>query len=145
MKARFPIMIAYFSVVVACFGLVVPTGIYAKGGPGGNCLPDCFSDTWGPDNQTLIIIGTCQIVVTWNTRLACGTRHDVQIKQLQTSGNCGPGPDYSTLIAQVTEQLLIMNPMGFPPNILGQPCEDNWRVTQGACWYGEIIPYVPEF
>jgi len=109
---------------------------------GGDCTPDCPGDLFGGWQSIQITVGTCVVNVWYSTRFACSTYYDVQIHKVDfVGGSCGAGPDYSVLMAQVTEQLLILNPMNFPP--FGPGCEDNWRVTQGACWRKEYIPNVP--
>lgn len=104
------------------------------------CLPDCPGDVWGPQETTLLNIGPCQVRVAWRKRFACNTYYDVIITSVWfLNGGCGAGPNYQTLLANVTMQLLILNPMRFPPRDPGDPCEDNWRVTLGSCWYKESI------
>lgn len=108
------------------------------------CLPDCPGDEWGPRETTVMQIGPCQVRVEWRKRIACNTYYDVIITSVWfLNGGCGAGPNYQTLLANVTMQLLILNPMGFPPVVPGDPCEDNWRVTVGSCWYKESINGVP--
>lgn len=108
------------------------------------CLPDCPADVWGPLNNTVLNVGPCQVRVYWRKRKACNTYYDVIITSVWfLNGGCGAGPNYQTLLANVTMQLLILNPMGFPPVFPGEPCEDNWRVTVGSCWYKESINGVP--
>jgi hypothetical protein len=110
------------------------------------CVPDCPTDLFGPMQSTLLQVGSCWVTVYWRERLACGIWHDVYIDEfIATPFGCDT-PPYDLFQKQVVAALLLANPMGFPPDTVGDPCNSNWRVSKGACWLRDwiLIPQ-PEF
>ena len=66
--------------------------------------------------------------------------HDLYIAEITAQNSNDPicNNYFSTtsaaqILADVTMQMLITNPMNFPPDSIGE-CESNWRVVKGACW-----------
>jgi len=113
------------------------------------CLPDCFNDPFGPAQTRLITIGCCLINVTYSTRIACNTWYDVYVSNIEYcdiySSGCGGLVNLPPriLLERVAEQLLINNPMNFPPECTDR-CNTNWRVSAGVCYtvcpYGNLHP-----
>lgn len=112
------------------------------------CLPDCFEDHFGPPSYANVYLAACSCTVTvkYSTRFACGLYHDVYIEAVYSSGcdiwtcvSSGYGNSIKALLDDLTEQLLILNPMGFPPLSSNDPCEDNWRVMHGSCWAKDVL------
>ncbi len=96
------------------------------------------------ETTVLICGGTVPVKVRYRTRYACNLWYDVFIEvigddpstpnnELQDALNCSSG-DLNLVMQQVTEQILIMNPMNFPPMTPATGCEENWRVMNGSCW-----------
>ena len=121
--------------------LAAPAPSQAQG-----CLPDCFGDAFGPLQNTVLTLGPgCQVQVTYSTRLACGTWHDLYIEYIQSvptppSSLCQGyfAMDSKDLLGLVTLEMFKDNPMGFPQTVPG--CTTNWRVVKGTCWFTATDP-----
>jgi len=119
------------------------------------CLPDCYNDAFGPlitiNLPVQFSCGIKVVSVQYRIRIACpngpGPYYDVYIQDIIWPAN-DPDFDYCVNLEggldkiinnKVTETLLRLNPMGFPP-IENNPgwCVDNWRVMKGGCW--KVIP-----
>lgn len=125
------------------------------------CNPDCPETPFPPPtaNVTITLPGGCVVKVYYSTRFACNTWHDLYIDRIETvNANDAFCTSYFTtsstwlIMSQVTQLMLQLNPMGFPPLNNGDPCETNWRVVKGACWqkiyfdYGTAVsPYLLRF
>jgi hypothetical protein len=117
------------------------------GAPFEICYPDCETDLWVPNpnmDAITILINVCnpaiELEVRYRWRFACGQYYDIYIEGIgEGSGslagalNCH-GQDIGSLLNEVTEQLLIINPQSFPPLGPRPECETNWRVMNGSCW-----------
>jgi hypothetical protein len=113
------------------------------------CYPDCENDLWlpvPPAPASAITITVCGVPleVRYRQRIACNIWYDIYIEavaddpnttgnQLAQAMNCFGG-NMKQLLDAVTDQILTLNPMGFPPIGPGAQCEDNWRVMNGSCW-----------
>lgn len=120
------------------------------------CLPDCENSDWIPSYPNLALeigIPLCNttVFVRYRYRVACNTWYDYYIETIgsmndeirdcinNTYGNL------NNFMQAVTEQLIILNPAGFPPQNNGE-CETNWRVMKGSCWtliYFADVPLGP--
>jgi len=133
---RFTLIFSMVLVLTLTFGSITSPA------QSSTCLPDCFGNPWGPPVQTNVMISPgCWVTVTWAKRVACGMYYDlhiIQVDALPPSGlyGCSGGGNFAALMDLVTEQMLIMNPMAFPPYIAPN-CVDNWRVVKGSCWHWE--------
>lgn len=107
------------------------------------CVPDCPSDVFSTPVVTVVTLPSgCQVNVTWAARYAaCVNQYDVAILNIETitPTACALISD-PVIMRQVTNQLIISNPMGFPPTGPGPECVNNWRVTRQACWNSAPFP-----
>jgi hypothetical protein len=91
----------------------------------------------------------CRMAVYYRTRLACGIWQDVLIDEIRTFDYFSPCWPQSinwnpaSVVSEVTQLLLLQNPMNFEPNQIGEPCASNWRVTVGGCWRASSSPWDP--
>ena len=113
------------------------------------CLPDCFNDPFmGPFMVTLEICPGTFVNVEYGFRHACNIWYDYYIGDKITPGPGTSSIDFyncvysvggmNAFLQLVSEQLIIVNPAGFPP-LANNQCETNWRVLKGSCWKGDII------
>ena len=122
--------------------------LYAQGG---SCLPDCFDSPFGTPIPVVLFLPQCSCYVTvdYSVRHACDTWYDYSINAIhldQCSGAClrdQYNNDIGAFINIITQALLVANPALFPPLNENDPCENNWRVMKGSCWYGDFFPSVP--
>lgn len=106
-----------------------------------NPLPcDCPDDFFGIE-QTYIYTDPngCQIVVHYRTRIACNTWFDLLITDMvwnPDDPNCTAvnAMGLLALMEQVTQSLLVANPMGFPLPVDDGDCINRWRLLKGSCW-----------
>lgn len=85
-------------------------------------------------------IGAGSVAVTYRTRYACGTWHDVYIDWIVVS----PAGYYAPLsrpqfMGDVVRGLLAQNPMAFPPQLPHAGCTDNVRVVKEKCWREDTL------
>lgn len=127
---------------------VTNTEVKSQGGTSAPCLPDCPNDVFiplYPAPPAVASIQVCGITlqVEYRTRVACNTWYDFYLEavtdnpaipgdQLATVLATCFGGDINALLQAITEQMIIDNPMNFPPTSSG--CEVNWRVMKGSCW-----------
>ena len=113
------------------------------------CNPDCpetpfpHRSLW-PYPHYITLPGGCVVAVEYATRYACGIWHDLYIARIITRDANDPAclayfnsNSAAEIMAEVTRQMLLDNPMGFPPlsgNNLPDTCVSNWRVIKGSCW-----------
>ncbi len=100
------------------------------------CLPDCFNDAWG-NTEYYNIQNDCGIFgVEYSTRFACGMYFDVEIRKIfvdYIKPEC-KDMDKKEFINMITLEMLMQNPMEFPPDSNKPGCQENWRVMTGGCW-----------
>lgn len=128
--------------VVALIAAAMPSPTSAQ------CLPDCFGDSFGAPQNAVVSVGPgsgCKMQVTYSTRIACGTWHDLYIEYVQSiptppSSLCKGyfAMDAKDLLALVTIEMIKDNPMSFPQTFPG--CTTNWRVVKGNCWFSATDP-----
>lgn len=119
---------------------------YAPQGVESACEPDCPETPFpiGPNSwqyaYNITLPGGCVVTVQYKTRFACNTWHDLYIAEITAQNSNDPicnayitSTSAAQILADVTMQMLITNPMNFPPKSKGE-CESNWRVVKGACW-----------
>ena len=113
------------------------------------CYPDCFDDEFGGVMyHTMTLPNGCEILVSYATRFACRQWFDVMIYRVVRTKPGDPLCDFldnlsiGEVLELATQQLLLENPMGFPPINRGD-CEPNWRVIKGNCWSKLEIPFNP--
>lgn len=110
------------------------------------CLPDCPSTPFlGPNYVVLTLCGN-PYLVEYGYRNACGIWYDYYIGDEIVPIGATTSSDFFNCVAAsgglngfmqlVSEQLIIANPAGFPPN--SQGCATNWRVLKGSCWRGDM-------
>lgn len=137
-----------FWTILLIIGATIYTNIEIEAEPFDICYPDCETDLWVPNPPASALVapvwvcnGTIRLQVRYRTRLACGQYYDLYIEgvgyypgeepNLNAALACNAW-DIKQLLDEITEQLLITNPMNFPP--LTNGCETNWRVMNGSCW-----------
>ncbi|MEI6088916.1 MAG: hypothetical protein WCR42_00535 [bacterium] len=114
------------------------------------CLPDCIGDTWSPafpepaNSIELFICSqwghTYTAVVYYRTRLACNMYYDYYIEFIGlTDGLPACYTQNNLTWAQMINQIILLfiaaNPGNYPPLMSGDPCEENWRIMKGSCWF----------
>lgn len=112
------------------------------------CNPDC-PDTpfppsilWPAEHIITLQPSGCQVSVQWCKRFACGIWYDLYIARITvvTPNDAACAAYFAStseaqILADVTKQMLIDNPMQFPPDTNSlDTCVTNWRVVKGACW-----------
>jgi hypothetical protein len=138
-----------FSICTSANTNNIPVNIsdeYAPQGVETACEPDCPETPFpiGPyswqNAYDITLPGGCVVTVQYKTRFACNTWHDLYIAEITAQNSNDPicNNYFSTtsaaqILADVTMQMFLTNPMGFPPDSAGE-CESNWRVVKGACW-----------
>lgn len=114
----------------------------AQGAP---CYPDCFQSIYQPVypapalTQTVTLSCGMSVTVHYRTRLACGIWNDLYIESFEFNNKfegylCGQSMTMKEMMDNLMEQMIILNPMAFPPNNPGD-CVSNWRISKGSCWY----------
>jgi hypothetical protein len=111
------------------------------------CYPDCDSSIWMPmppaPALTFLITLPCgePVIVHYRTRIACGSWLDLLIEQIDfVNGyaggqHCGQTMSVAQMLEAAMIQMIIADPMGFPPNPAGpDTCFYNYRVMVGGCW-----------
>ncbi len=128
-----------FLVALAISGAVV-TSVRAQGpacGPDPTC-PDAQWDAPQLATVNLNVYGlcgpTCQAIVTWQHRDACGSC-DIAITEIRAV----PGSNCSCSVQNFFKEsvaallLLLPNPLPCGPSTPGE-CSTTWRVMTGGCW-----------
>jgi hypothetical protein len=111
------------------------------------CYPDCDSSIWIPNPpnppSTYRITLPCgdSVIVNYRKRHACNMYWDLFIEKVvfvngSNGGiHCGETMTLKEMLDNVIAQMLVQDPMGFPPSTSGQDtCVENYRVILGACW-----------
>lgn len=121
--------------LISCIAIVVlamlcsNVDIQAAGTP---CMPDCFSDPYGPPKTKIFEISPgCFVRVTYHERFACNQFHDVAIVQIDILSpfTCN---FYNTaqFLEIVSRRLVAFVPAALPHD----SCESRFRITRGSCW-----------
>lgn len=103
------------------------------------CTPDCPNSTWTSYSYANVTTSCGNFLVEYVTRFACNMYYDIQILSIEVldynNSTCSD-IEFQQVINSVILQLLIDNPMGFPPNsnYPNPNCVENWRVLKGGCW-----------
>jgi hypothetical protein len=107
------------------------------------CNPDCFNTPF-PIPGYYISINmaplNCELHIWYTFRIACGIWYDVQILKIETVGSdCFVYQPFDKLFKTAYYQLIKANPMGFLPvscsdSTPGTYCNEQWRISQAACW-----------
>lgn len=128
--------------VLSLFLFSFGADIQAQGPP---CYPDCHNSIYQPvypaPAWTTTITLDCGATVTvyYRTRYACNTWYDLYIESYEFNSPyegwlCGHTMTAKEMMDDLTEKMLIQNPMNFPPFNEGE-CETNYRIFKGTCWY----------
>lgn len=115
-------------------------------------MPDCpdvrFIGDW---NYTDIeVCSGCLVRVKWISRFACGN-YDVYIEEATSVNPNNPAcmacfqGNLSLLVLEISNKLLEVNPMGFPPRRIGEQCMSNYRVVKGPCWMRHFPNYTSDY
>jgi hypothetical protein len=137
-----------FSICISANTNNIPVNIsdeYAPQGVETACIPDCPETPFPPEplwdyDVPILLPSGCRVLVQYTTRYACNRWHDLYIARITAQISNDPicnayfaTTSAAQILADVTMQMLITNPMNFPPDSAGE-CESNWRVVKGACW-----------
>ena len=110
------------------------------------CYPDCDTSLWVPNPPlgayTFGMTLPCgePVLVFYRIRYACNAWWDIFIERVmfvngQVGGEqCGLSMTLAQMLENIMEQMLVQNPMNFPPRGTQDSCADNYRVMVGACW-----------
>ena len=127
--------IATLAVALICW--MAPTESSAQ--PADICKPDCDSLEWSNEQTIVITVGSgCIVRVKYAVRSNCSGFNDLGILSVETVSGC-PGGLYSPaqILKLVSEEMFLLNPMGFPEPVNGS-CVPLQRVIKGACWTVEL-------
>ena len=112
------------------------------------CYKDCDTNIWVPapgiPPYTIILTLPCgeQVILSYRIRRACNLWWDLYMENIEfVNGNyggenCGLTMSTPAMIENCIEQLLVKNPMNFPPlDSNKDTCNTTIRVNLSACWY----------
>jgi hypothetical protein len=135
----------FFFILIVLLVLFSGTKVYSQAT---QCYPDCPSSLWIPNPPspayTYVLTLPCgsNVTVYYRIRNACNEWWDLFIESVQFNGgfidgvNCGYTMSVTDMIQNITQQLLVQNPMNFPPAGSGpDSCILNFRCTYSACWF----------
>ena len=111
------------------------------------CYPDCDTTYWVPNPtllpMTYLITLPCgeTVRVAYRMRFSCNGWWDLFLVNVvflngRSGGElCGDSMSTRAMIENITMQLLIKNPMNFPPtDTTKDTCYENYRVNLSSCW-----------
>lgn len=90
-------------------------------------------------------MANCAVSVTILYRFpqdGCGKQ---EFSIIDISINPVGGCTFHDVLAEATRRLVKYNPMGFTPQISGDPCAENWKMTNSSCWKEVHEQVTPNF
>jgi len=137
--------ILVFLLVLTYISLFHSNSLFSQTAP---CYKDCDTNIWvpvpgtPPYSITLTLPCGENVILSYRIRRACNLWWDLFMENIEflngTNGgeHCGLTMSTPAMIENCIEQLLVQNPMNFPPlDSNKDTCISTYRVNLSSCWY----------